>query len=136
MAAAPTDATIVLSAIEAHPDRRGDAEGLDLARVDEAVDQLVVSEGPNAGTRYSIGNRPLRAGRSVDADVFLDDVTVSRAHAEFTRGESGGVILRDVGSLNGTYVNRSRVDLVELTSGDEVQIGKFKMIFVAGDHHQ
>ena len=70
-------------------------------------------------------------GRSPDSDVFLDDVTVSRRHAEFRRGASGWSI-RDVDSLNGTYVNRMRVDDHQLRGGDELQIGKFRFVFLVG----
>lgn len=68
------------------------------------------------------------AGRMPESDIFLDDVTVSRRHAEILRQE-GRFVVRDAGSLNGTYVNRERVDVAALSSGDEVQIGKFKLIF-------
>ena len=68
------------------------------------------------------------AGRDTGAEIFLDDVTVSRRHAEFRRS-SGGFEVRDVGSLNGTYVNRERIDQSELRSGDEVQIGKYRLTF-------
>jgi pSer/pThr/pTyr-binding forkhead associated (FHA) protein len=64
----------------------------------------------------------------VDADIFLDDVTVSRRHAEFVR-EGDDFLVRDVGSLNGTYVNRNRIDSAVLRAGDEVQIGKYRLTF-------
>jgi pSer/pThr/pTyr-binding forkhead associated (FHA) protein len=70
-------------------------------------------------------------GRETDTDVLLDDVSVSRRHAVFTRTASGRVTVRDLNSLNGTYVNGSRVDEVALRTGDEVQIGKFKLGFWA-----
>ena len=69
--------------------------------------------------------------RHPDSDIFLDDVTVSRRHAEFHRGASAFTV-RDVGSLNGTYVNRERVESATLSNGDEVQIGKFRLVFIAG----
>ena len=94
---------------------------------------LVVHRGPGEGTEYSLS--PLidvvEVGRSPEAQVFLDDVTVSRHHAEFRHGASGWSV-RDVGSLNGTYVNRVRVDDQQLRGGDEVQIGKFRFIFLVG----
>jgi pSer/pThr/pTyr-binding forkhead associated (FHA) protein len=70
------------------------------------------------------------AGRHPDSDIFLDDITVSRHHAEFRRGPDG-FTLRDLGSLNGTYVNRGRIDETLLVGGDEVQIGKYRMLFLA-----
>ena len=94
---------------------------------------LVVQRGPNAGSRFLLDADLVTAGRHPDSDVFLDDVTVSRRHAEFRRSGDGFVV-RDVGSLNGTYVNRDRVDEVTLTNGDEVQVGKYRLIyFVAAD---
>jgi pSer/pThr/pTyr-binding forkhead associated (FHA) protein len=68
------------------------------------------------------------AGRHPGSDIFLDDVTVSRKHAEFIRRQERFVV-RDVGSLNGTYVRRDRIDEAVLRDGDEVQIGKFRMVF-------
>ena len=71
------------------------------------------------------------AGRHPDSEIFLDDVTVSRRHAEFHR-EGESFTVSDVGSLNGTYVNRDRIDRVQLTDGDEVQIGKYRLVFFSG----
>ncbi|HLS65060.1 MAG TPA: FHA domain-containing protein [Ruania sp.] len=89
---------------------------------------LIVQHGPNAGARFLLDAPRVTAGRDPAADIFLDDVTVSRKHAEFT-GEAGQFTVRDVGSLNGTYVNRSRIDEGTLQAGDEVQIGKFRLTF-------
>ena len=89
---------------------------------------LVVQRGPNAGARFLLDADKTTVGRQPSSDIFLDDVTVSRKHAEFVRdGESFRV--RDVGSLNGTYVNRDRVDDVPLAPGDEVQIGKYRLTY-------
>jgi pSer/pThr/pTyr-binding forkhead associated (FHA) protein len=89
---------------------------------------LVVQRGPNAGARFLLDAPATIAGRSTKADIFLDDVTVSRVHAEF--GAQDGVFtVRDAGSLNGTYVNRQRVEGVRLQPGDEVQIGKYRLTF-------
>ncbi|PPK92178.1 FHA domain-containing protein [Kineococcus xinjiangensis] len=98
---------------------------------------LVVRRGPNAGARFLLDAPRTSAGRHPSSDIFLDDVTVSRRHAEFVRDEGGeGVTFRvvDVGSLNGTYVDRERIDEKVLRTGDEVQIGKFRMVFHAGRH--
>ncbi len=92
---------------------------------------LVVRRGPNAGARFLLDHDVTTSGRHPDSDIFLDDVTVSRRHAEFHRGGSGFTV-RDVGSLNGTYVNRERVESSSLSNGDEVQIGKFRLVFIAG----
>ena len=92
---------------------------------------LVVKRGPNAGSRFLLDADTTTAGRHPDSDIFLDDVTVSRRHAEFVR-EGGGFVVRDVGSLNGTYLNRERIDAAGLAGGDEVQIGKYRMVFLTG----
>jgi pSer/pThr/pTyr-binding forkhead associated (FHA) protein len=93
---------------------------------------LLVKHGPNAGSTFLIEADATTIGRSTDSDVFLDDVTVSRKHAEFRR-QDDGFYVHDLGSLNGTYVNRERVDVTKLASHDEVQIGKFKLVFFAGE---
>jgi len=92
---------------------------------------LVVQRGPGSGSRFLLDQDVVSAGRHPDSEIFLDDVTVSRRHAEFHR--QGDVFtVSDVGSLNGTYVNRDRIDRVQLSDGDEVQIGKFRLVFFSG----
>ena len=93
---------------------------------------LVVKRGPNAGSRFQLDRDKITAGRHPESDIFLDDVTVSRRHAEF-RSDAGEFVVVDVGSLNGTYVNREPVDTAVLVDGDEVQIGKFRLVFLSGD---
>jgi pSer/pThr/pTyr-binding forkhead associated (FHA) protein len=90
---------------------------------------LVVKRGPNAGSRFLLDQDVTTAGRHPDSDIFLDDVTVSRRHAEFRR-EGNGFSVHDVGSLNGTYVNRERIEAAALAGGDEVQIGKFRLVYL------
>jgi hypothetical protein len=90
---------------------------------------LVVKRGPNAGSRFLLDQDVISAGRHPDSDIFLDDVTVSRRHAEFRR-EGSGYAVHDVGSLNGTYVNRERIESAPLSGGDEVQIGKFRLVYL------
>jgi pSer/pThr/pTyr-binding forkhead associated (FHA) protein len=92
---------------------------------------LVVKRGPNAGSRFLLDAEVTTAGRHPESDIFLDDVTVSRRHAEFAR-DAGGFVVRDVGSLNGTYLNRERIETAALAGGDEVQIGKYRLVFLAG----
>ena len=94
---------------------------------------LLVMRGPNAGSRFRLDGELTTAGRHPDSDIFLDDVTVSRRHAEFYR-HGAGFTVRDVGSLNGTYVNRERIEEAELTGGDEVQIGKFRLLFLTSQN--
>ena len=92
---------------------------------------LIVHHGPNAGARFLLDVDSTMAGRSVSCDIFLDDVTVSRAHAEFRRNGTTFSV-RDAGSLNGTYVNRESVAEATLHAGDEVQIGKYRLTFYPG----
>ena len=92
---------------------------------------LVVKRGPNAGSRFLLDAATTTAGRHPESDIFLDDVTVSRRHAEFVR-EEHGFLVRDVGSLNGTYLNRERIEAAALAGGDEVQIGKYRLVFLVG----
>jgi hypothetical protein len=92
---------------------------------------LIVKRGPNAGSKFFLDTDETTVGRHQESDIFLDDITVSRSHAEIRR-EGDGFTLLDVGSLNGTYVNRERVEKADLRAGDEVQIGKFKLVFLTG----
>jgi pSer/pThr/pTyr-binding forkhead associated (FHA) protein len=106
-----------------------DAAAVDALPAGHAL--LVVQRGPGAGSRFLLDDDVVNAGRHPDSEIFLDDVTVSRRHAEFHR--SGDTFtVSDVGSLNGTYVNRDRIDRVQLTDGDEVQIGKYRLVFFSG----
>jgi len=91
---------------------------------------LVVQRGPSAGSRFLLDTDVVTAGRHPDSEIFLDDVTVSRNHAEFRRTDEGFEVA-DVGSLNGTYVNRDRIETTVLQGGDEVQIGKFRLVYFA-----
>jgi hypothetical protein len=90
---------------------------------------LVVVRGPNAGSRFLLDRDATTVGRHPDSDIFLDDVTVSRRHAELLRDERG-TTLKDLGSLNGTYVGGDRVDERRLATGDELQIGRFKLLYL------
>src|SRR5699024_5167595 len=91
---------------------------------------LIVLSGPNTGARFLLDDAEVPTGRGPDRDIFLDDVTVSRKHAVFSR-DGHGFAVRDVGSLNGTYVNKERIDQATLRTGDEVQIGKFRLVYYA-----
>lgn len=95
---------------------------------------LVVERGPDEGARFLLDTDQTSVGRHPDSDIFLDDITVSRHHARFDRVE-GGFRIEDLGSMNGTYINRTLVDGgAPLRQGDEVQIGKFRMVFVVSEH--
>ncbi|TCO51611.1 zinc ribbon protein [Kribbella antiqua] len=131
--------TAMLTPIGAEPETERIETGEPLSPADEAAVSelpagaalLIVQRGPNAGSRFLLDTDVVTAGRHPDSDIFLDDVTVSRRHAEFRREYGGGVKVRDVGSLNGTYVNRDRIDEVVLRNGDEVQIGKYRLVYYA-----
>ncbi len=95
--------------------------------IEEGKAILVVKKGPEAGTNFFLEKDVVTCGRDSVSDIFLDDVTVSRRHAEIRRDSSGFTIV-DSDSLNGTFVNRNRVDSAALKNGDEIQIGKFKLV--------
>jgi pSer/pThr/pTyr-binding forkhead associated (FHA) protein len=122
---------VTLPAIEPDDDGR---EEFPFPNDELAPDQglLLVKRGPNAGSTFLLVAAATSVGRDPGSDVFLDDVTVSRTHATFGRRDDGWFIT-DVGSLNGTYVNGEQVDETKLTTGDEVQIGRFKLIFFQAD---
>ena len=101
-----------------------------IAQLPEGSALLVVVRGPNVGARFLLNAEKVTVGRKPTCDIFLDDVTVSRKHAIFVR-EADGYVVRDAGSLNGTYVNRERVDSIQLKTGDSVQIGKYRMVYYA-----
>jgi pSer/pThr/pTyr-binding forkhead associated (FHA) protein len=92
---------------------------------------LVIKKGPDAGMSFTIDRDAIVIGRHPESDIFLDDITVSRRHAEIHR-EGTDFTLVDTGSLNGTYLNRERIESAALSNGDEVQIGKFRLLFFAG----
>jgi hypothetical protein len=107
-----------------------DAEAV-ISELQPGTALLIAVRGPNAGARFLIDRDVYTVGRHPDSDIFLDDITVSRRHAEFRR-EGGRLWIHDVGSLNGTYVNGVRAEEQVLTTGNELQIGKFKLVaFVA-----
>ncbi|MGH9288195.1 MAG: FHA domain-containing protein [Acidimicrobiales bacterium] len=122
----PTTVTFVPEAAEGY-----DEVAVEFGEVPAGVGLLVVKRGPNVGSRFALDADIVRAGRHPESDIFLDDITVSRRHAEIVR-EGGGYVVRDVGSLNGTYLNRERVESAPLADGDELQIGTFKLVFLTG----
>ena len=125
------DTTISFTPIQVDEDVAEEAP-LPQSELEQGQALLVVQRGPNAGSKFLVDKDLTTAGRHPESDIFLDDVTVSRRHAEFHRRD-GAFFVRDVGSLNGTYVNRQRVDEAELANGDELQIGKFKLTFYTGE---
>ena len=130
---ADVTATINLGA-RGDTDERVMLNEADAAAVDalpEGSALLVVVRGPGAGSRFLLDTDVVSAGRHPDSDIFLDDITVSRRQVEFRRVD-GGYEVVDAGSLNGTYVNRDRIDQATLQNGDEVRIGKFRLSYFTG----
>jgi hypothetical protein len=126
--------SMIFAGVEATDADLSDEQAADASAVDSLPANtalLVVRRGPNAGSRFLLDSELTEVGRKPDSDIFLDDVTVSRRHAEFYRHGSTFAV-RDVGSLNGTYVNRARIEQAALIGGDEVQIGKFRLVFLQG----
>ncbi len=129
-AALQGDATLSLTPVE--PDDEGHDEfPFPHDELEPGQALLMVKRGPNAGSTFLLEGDEIRVGRDPESVVFLDDITVSRSHAVFERRAGDGWYVRDVGSLNGTYVNGEQVDQTKLASSDEVQIGKFKLTFFA-----
>jgi pSer/pThr/pTyr-binding forkhead associated (FHA) protein len=127
------DVTLSLPAIEAD-DEAHDEFPFPHDELEAGQALLLVKRGPNAGSTFLIDAEATSVGRSTEGDVFLDDITVSRKHAVIERRADRSWFVRDVGSLNGTYVNGEQVDETKLANGDEVQIGKFKLtFFTAGE---
>ena len=112
-------------------DAVADAVVEEMQTLQTGVGMLIVKRGPNAGSQYQLDRPVLSAGRHPASDIFLDDITVSRRHAEFRR-EHGKFHVVDLGSLNKTYLNRKPVETAVLTNGDEIRLGNFRLIFVAG----
>jgi len=136
-ATVPADVTVCPSCGEALPERTASFAPIaapSTAPVQQPTGDgplLVVRKGPEVGERFYLDRPRLTVGRDPAADIFLNDITVSRAHAAL-EVESGEVTVRDEGSLNGVYVNGVSVDRAVLHTGDQVQIGRFQMVFMSG----
>lgn len=125
------DRTVIISNFDPLQDALGSQDNaiVDLNEVPANAATLVVRSGPQAGDRFDLTSRVTRLGRHPDSEISLDDISVSRRHAEIERQEFE-YVLRDMGSMNGTYVNQRRVDSVVLDQGDEILIGRFRLIFL------
>ncbi len=124
------DRTITLTAVDPLQDATGADDDLVIPMGELAKDAavLIVRAGAQAGARFALEGDLTRLGRHPDSEISLDDITVSRRHAEVQRTPDGYVVV-DSGSLNGTYVNQERVERAHLRHGDELQIGKFRLVF-------
>lgn len=131
---AATDSTTITFHPASPSDPVEEEVGVELDEVPQDTGVLLVTRGAQAGARYLLDQDVITAGRHPDSDIFLDDITVSRRHAEVRR-VADGYVARDVGSLNGTYLNRERIEEATLANGDELQVGKFKLVFFAGTGH-
>ena len=124
------DRTIRLAAIDPLQDAPGTEDDIvvPVGELPQEIGVLIVRAGSQAGARFALQETLTRLGRHPDSEISLDDITVSRRHADIERTPEGYVV-SDAGSLNGTYVNQERVDKMLLRHGDELQIGKFRMVF-------
>ncbi len=111
-------------------DETGEIQAVDPEQVEDAATLVIRSGGGRSGETFPVEGERMRIGRSPDAEIFLDDVTVSRNHALLVRRRDG-LYIDDLGSLNGTYVNRKRIESHQLVDGDELQIGKYKLTYLA-----
>jgi len=125
------ETTITFAPVDATGEVLDDDVAMAVGELADSAAMVVVKRGPNAGSKFILENDVTKAGRHPDSDIFLDDITVSRRHAEILR-VPGGYSVRDAGSLNGTYLNRERIDDAPLINGDELQIGKFRLVFFTG----
>ncbi len=125
-----SDHTITLANVDPLLDAPGAADDVhvDLGSIPADCGLLIVRSGAQAGERFALRAAVTRLGRHPDSEIMLDDITVSRRHADVER-TAAGYVARDAGSLNGTYVNQHRIDEVLLNQGDELQVGKFRLIF-------
>lgn len=124
------ETTVGLPAIEVESEEEVEVS-LPIEPLEKGSAMLVIKKGPDAGMRFTINRDVIGIGRHPESDIFLDDITVSRRHAEIHR-EGFAFSLLDTGSLNGTYLNRERIESSSLSNGDEIQIGKFRLLFFAG----
>jgi pSer/pThr/pTyr-binding forkhead associated (FHA) protein len=124
------DRTINLTRVDPLQDAQGPEDDLvvPVGELPHEVGVLIVRAGAQAGDRFTLDNELTRLGRHPDSEISLDDITVSRRHVEIERTPEG-YVASDAGSLNGTYVNRERIDKVLLRHGDELQVGKFRLVF-------
>jgi len=124
----PDDRTVVIAQIDPMQDAPGARDNASIRLGDvTGWGVLVVRSGEMTGARFTLNNQLTRIGRNPESEILFDDITVSRSHAEISANEDG-LIVRDLGSLNGTYVNRQIVEHSKLVHGDELQVGKFHMI--------
>ncbi len=125
------DRTITLAKVDPLMDAPGprDDTTVNLDEIEAGTALLVIRGGGEEGEYFVLSSNVTTIGRHADSDITLDDITVSRRHSEIHQS-SGQYIVRDAGSLNGTYVNQRRIDVVEIQQGDELQVGKYRLVFL------
>ncbi len=124
----PDDRTIVIAQIDPTQDAHGSGDNASIRLGDvTGWGVLVVRSGEMTGVRFALTNQITRIGRNPECEILFDDITVSRSHAEIA-ASIDGLMVHDLGSLNGTYINRQIVDRSPLVHGDELQVGRFHMI--------
>ena len=124
------DRTITFAAVDPLQEAAGPADDVvvPVGEIPRGAGVLIVRAGPQAGARFTLEGELTRLGRHPDSEISLDDITVSRRHADIRRADEGYEIA-DSGSLNGTYVNQERIERAVLQHGDELQIGKFRLVY-------
>ena len=125
------DRTITLTKVDPLQDAPGPDDDIvvDLDEIAAGTAILVVRSGEEEGDYFVLSSAVTTIGRHAESTIVLDDITVSRRHSEIHKTD-GRYLVKDAGSLNGTYVNQERVDVAELRQGDELQVGKFHLIFL------
>jgi len=124
------ETTVGLPAVEAETEEEVEVTP-PMEPLEKGMSMLVIKKGPDAGMSFTIDREVIGIGRHPESDIFLDDITVSRRHAEIHRSEDSFTLV-DTSSLNGTYLNRERIDKANIQNGDEIQIGKFRLLFFVG----
>ena len=127
----PDDRTVVIAKVDPMQDAPGSQDNATIRLGDvHGHGVLVVRSGEMIGNRFTLSKSVTQIGRHPDSDILFDDITVSRRHAEVVSDDEG-LVIRDLGSLNGTYLNQELVDQATLKHGDELRIGKFRMVFIS-----
>lgn len=125
----PDERTVVIAQVDPMQDLPGPSDNASIRLGDvHGHGVLVIRSGDLSGSRFTLSKDVTKIGRHPESDILLDDITVSRRHAEIVK-TNNSLIVRDLGSLNGSYINQNRVDEFALVHGDELQIGKYRMVF-------
>lgn len=125
----PDERTVVIAQVDPMQDAPGSQDNAAIRLGDvSGLGVLVIRSGDLTGARFTISKDTTKIGRNPDSDILFDDISVSRSHAEIVNSKTG-LVVRDLGSLNGTYINQNLTEQSSLRHGDELQIGRFRMVF-------